>query len=349
MLCAGEIGYILAGIRDTKECHIGDTITHATKPCEQSLPGFKKCLPVVFCGIFPEDSAYLDELRFALEKLNINDSSFTFEVERSALGMGFRCGFLGILHLEVIQQRLEEEFDQDIVLTIPSVSYHIYYTDGTEALVSNPADFPDQSRIKEVHEPWIEVSVFTPHEYVGDVMGLCVSKRGVSKSQQTSGDRTTLVYEMPLGETVFDFHDQLKLRTKGYASFDYTLIGYKAGNLSRVRILINGNEECSLSSIVHQDNVYSHGRSVCETLKEHIPRQNIIVKIQAAVGSKVIASESISAYRKDVTAKLYGGDRTRRDKLLKKQAKGKQRMQASGTVKVPNEAYVAVMKPKDGR
>jgi GTP-binding protein LepA len=349
VLHAGEIGYILAGIRDTKECHIGDTITHATKPCDVALPGFKKCMPVVFCGIFPEDSAYLDELRFALEKLNVNDSSFTFEPERSALGMGFRCGFLGILHLEVIQQRLEEEFDQDIVLTIPSVSYHIYYTDGTDSVISNPADFPDPSRIKEVCEPWIQTNIFTPHEYVGDVIELCVSKRGVLKSQQTSNDRTTLVYEMPLGETVFDFHDQLKLRTKGYASFDYTLIGNRPGNLSKVRILINGNEECSLSSIVHQDKIYSHGRVVCETLKEHIPRQNIIVKIQAAVGSKVIASESISAYRKDVTAKLYGGDRTRRDKLLKKQAKGKARMQQSGTVRVPNEAYVAVMKPKNDR
>lgn len=346
VLRAGDIGYILAGIRETKECHVGDTITHAHQRCATPLPGFQQSLPVVFCGIFPADSEDLNNLRFALEKLNVNDSSFVFEAERSALGMGFRCGFLGILHLEVVQQRLEEEFNQNIVLTVPSVSYEVLYTDGTTATISNPADFPDPSCIKEVYEPWIEGTIFTPHEYVGAVMELCISKRGVLRSQQVSGNRITMIYEMPLGETVFDFHDQLKLCTKGYASFDYKLIASKPENLSKVRIMINGKEENSLSTIVHNDRAYAHGRMVCETLKEHIPRQNIIVKIQAAIGSKIIASESISAYRKDVTAKLYGGDRTRRDKLLKKQKKGKDRMQAAGSVHVPNAAYVAVMKQK---
>jgi GTP-binding protein LepA len=347
VLRAGEIGYLLPGIRDPRECCVGDTVTHAQRPCAVALPGFQKCVPVVFCGIFPEDTAGFEDLEKALEKLNINDSSFTFERERSVLGMGFRCGFLGILHLEVITQRLEEEFDQEVVLTIPSVSYSVRTTDGKERMISNPTEFPEPNHIKEVQEPWILGTVFTPHEYVGMVMELCISKRGVLVTQEVAtGGRTVLVYEMPLSEIVFDFHDQLKLKTKGYASFDYKALEYRSGAVQKVQILINGNAEDSLSAIVHKDATYMHGRRMCETLKEHIPRQNIVVKIQAALGGKIIASEQLQAYRKDVTAKLYGGDRTRRDKLLKKQKKGKARMQRTGAVHVPNEAYIAVMRPK---
>jgi len=348
-LSSGEVGYILSGLKDAKECHVGDTVTHAHKQCADSLPGFKKSSPVVYCGIFPSDSGELDNLRFALEKLNINDSSFTFEPERSILGMGFRCGFLGILHLEVTQQRLEEEFDQEILLTIPSVSYQINLTDNSSKIISNPADFPDANFIRETYEPWIEAMIFTPHEYVGSVMDLCISKRGVMKSQDVASERTVLTYEMPLGEIIFDFHDQLKLRTKGYASFDHKVIPDRVENLVKLRLLINGNEEPSLSSIVHKDKAYVHGKQVCETLKDHIPRQNIMVKIQAAIGAKIIASESISAYRKDVIAKCYGGHVERKKKLLSKQKKGKAKMQRTGNVEIPNSAYIAVMQPLKGK
>lgn len=344
-LNAGDVGYIIPGIRDTKVCNIGDTITHAHRKCKDALHGFEKSLPVVFCGIFPEDSDQLDDLRSALHKLNINDSSFTFEPERSVIGMGFRCGFLGILHLEVIEQRLSEEFGQDILLTVPSVSYQITYTNGKVTMISSPADFPDPCLIKEIQEPWVIGTVFAPHEYVGKVIELCNAKRGILQSQSVSGDRTVMVYELPLAEIIFDFHDELKLRTKGYASFDYKVDTYRPGDLVKLRVLINSEEENSLSSIVHRENAQMHARRTCETLAKEIPRQNIVVKIQVAIGSKIIASESLSAYRKDVTAKCYGGHKERKKKLLEKQKKGKARMQAAGRVHVPNSAYIAVMKP----
>ncbi|MEO1476877.1 MAG: translation elongation factor 4, partial [Pseudomonadota bacterium] len=316
----GEVGFLVASIKEVADCSIGDTITEDKRPCDEPLPGYKDVQPVVFCGLFPVDASDFDELRAAMGKLRLNDASFSWEMETSAaLGMGFRCGFLGLLHLEIIQERLSREFDLDLIATAPSVVYELTMTDGEETELHNPSDMPDVVKIAEIREPWIEATIFTPDEYLGGVLKLCQDRRGIQKELTYAGTRAMVKYELPLNEVVFDFYDRLKSISKGYASFDYEIIGHRAENLVKMSILVNDEPVDALAMLVHRERAEGRGRQMCERLKDLIPRQMFKIPIQAAIGSKVIARETLSAMRKDVTAKCYGGDATRKRKLLEKQ------------------------------
>jgi GTP-binding protein LepA len=345
----GEIGFLTASIKEVADAAVGDTITEEKRPCEVALSGFKPAQPVVFCGIFPVDAADFEDLRAAVGRLRLNDSSFSFEMETSAaLGFGFRCGFLGLLHLEIIQERLEREFNLDLITTAPSVVYTLVLTDGSEELLHNPADMPDVMKIEEIHEPWITATILSPDEYLGGIMKLCQDRRGVQKELSYVGSRAMLVYELPLNEVVFDFYDRLKSISKGYASFDYQPIGVREGDLVKMSILVNGDPVDALSMLVHRSRADSRGRMMCERLKDLIPRHLFKIPIQAAIGGKIIARETIAAMRKDVTAKCYGGDASRKRKLLDKQKKGKKRMRQFGRVEIPQEAFIAALKMDDG-
>jgi GTP-binding protein LepA len=341
----GEVGFLTASIKAVADCSVGDTITDYGKPAEQSLPGFRDVQPVVFCGLFPVDAAKFEDLRAAMGKLRLNDASFTWEMETSAaLGFGFRCGFLGLLHLEIIQERLSREFDLDLIATAPSVIYEIHLTDGEILELHNPADMPDVVRISEIHEPWIEATIFTPDEFLGGILKLCQDRRGIQKELSYVGSRAMVRYELPLNEVVFDFYDRLKSISRGYASFDYHLIGRRIGDLVKLQILVNDEPVDALAMLVNRARAETRGRAMCEKLKDLIPRQMFKIPIQAAIGAKVIARETISALRKDVTAKCYGGDATRKRKLLDKQKEGKKRMRQFGKVEIPQEAFVAALK-----
>ncbi len=345
-LCAGEVGYISASIKTVSETRVGDTITDDNNPALEPLPGYKKIMPTVFCGIYPADGSEYDDLRDALEKLGLNDASLTFEPETSAaLGYGFRCGFLGLLHMEIIQERLEREFDFDLVTTAPSVIYEITKTDGTELRIDNPANLPKVDEIKEMREPIVKANIMTPKDYIGAVMDLCIEKRAEYINMHYADEnRAVLEYKMPLNEIIYDFFNTLKSRTRGYASFDYELAGYQPSALVKLDFLLNGDMCDALSVIVHKDKSYAHGRMVAEKLRDVIPRQLFEIPIQAAIGGKVIARETVRAMRKDVLAKCYGGDITRKKKLLEKQKEGKKRMRQVGSVEVPSEAFLAVLK-----
>ncbi len=341
----GEVGFFTASIKAVADCSVGDTVTDERKPADAALPGFQEVQPVVFCGLFPVDAADFEDLRAAVGKLRLNDASFSYEMETSAaLGFGFRCGFLGLLHLEIIQERLSREFDLDLIATAPSVVYEIHMTDGSIVELHNPADMPDPVRIAEIHEPWIEATIFTPDEYLGGILKLCQDRRGVQKELSYVGARAMLKYELPLNEVVFDFYDRLKSISKGYASFDYTQTGRREGDLVKLQILVNDEPVDALSMLTHRARAEQRGRAMCEKLKELIPRQMFKIPIQAAIGGKVIARETISALRKDVTAKCYGGDASRKRKLLDKQKAGKKRMRQFGKVEIPQEAFVAALK-----
>ena len=336
----GEIGFINAGIKSVSDCRIGDTITDDRKPTIKPLPGFKPSQPVVFCGMFPVDSDNYEHLRDSMQKLSLNDSSFSHEPEVSpALGYGFRCGFLGLLHLEIIRDRFEREFNLELVTTAPSVVYRINLKDNKFIEIHNPTDMPDPVNIESIEEPWIKATIIVPDKYMGSVLELCTSKRGLQKQLTYTGSRALIIYDLPLNEVVFDFYDRLKSITQGYASFDYELTGYQVNNLVKVIILINGDSVDALSLIVHKDRAEQRGRSLCERLKDLIPRQQFKVAIQAAIGGKIIARETVAAFRKDVTQKLYGGDVTRKNKLLDKQKKGKKRMKQFGKVEIPQNAW----------
>jgi len=344
-LSIGEVGFITTAIKSVSDAWVGDTITDIKKPALEALPGFKESIPVVFCGLFPTDSGEFDKLRESLSKLRLNDTSFHFEIESSAaLGLGFRCGFLGLLHLEIVQERLEREFDLELVTTAPSVIYQIHMRDNKLLNIHNPADWPDVTKIDSIKEPWIRATIFTPDEYLGKILKLCNEKRGVQVELSYVGKRVMLIYDLPLNEVIFDFNDNLKSISRGYASFDYEVKNYKAGNLVKVGMLINSDIVESLSFIVHRENAENRARAICEKLKELIPRQLFKIAIQAAIGGKVIARETVSALRKDVTAKCYGGDITRKKKLLEKQKKGKKRMKQVGNVEIPQEAFLAALK-----
>lgn len=345
-LCAGDVGYIAASIKTVADTRVGDTITDAANPAVEALPGYKKALPVVFCGIYPADGGDYDALKEALEKLQLNDAALSFDPETSvALGFGFRCGFLGLLHMEIIQQRLEREFDLNIVTTAPSVSYRIVKTDGEVLEVENPSGMPDLSTIDYMEEPIAAVSVITPNDYVGAVMEVCQDKRGVFQNMEyIEGSRVMIHYDIPLNEIIFDFFDALKSRTKGYASMDYEIKGYARSELVKLDILLNGEVCDALSLIVHKDRAYTRGRAIAEKLKDVIPRQMFEIPIQAAIGGKVIARETVRALRKDVLAKCYGGDISRKKKLLEKQKEGKKRMRQIGSVEVPSEAFMSILK-----
>ncbi|MBR4710772.1 MAG: translation elongation factor 4 [Clostridia bacterium] len=347
-LCPGDVGYIAASIKDVRDTRVGDTITDAANPAPAPLPGYKQVTPMVFCGIYPADGADYPALKDALEKLRMNDASLTFEPETSvALGYGFRCGFLGLLHMDVITQRLEREFDLDLVTTIPGVVYHIRKTDGTELHIDNPTKLPPVTEIAYTEEPFVRAEIYTPQAYVGTLMDLCQDKRGVFIDMQYEGSRVKLNYDMPLNEIIFDFFDTIKSRSRGYASFDYELKDYRQSDLVKLDILLNGDLCDAFSQIVHRDRAYPRGRVLCEKLKEVIPRQQFEIPIQAAIGGKIIARETVKAMRKDVLAKCYGGDITRKKKLLEKQKEGKKRMRQFGTVQVPSEAFLAVLKMED--
>ena len=345
-LKAGQVGYLTASIKNVRDTTVGDTVTLRDRPCDEPLPGYRKAVPMVFCGIYPADGARYPDLRDALEKLQLNDASLSFEPETSiALGFGFRCGFLGLLHMEIIQERLEREFNLDLVTTAPSVIYKIHLTDGTTVTIDNPTNYPDPSLIASAEEPHVKASIFTPAQYIGSIMELCQERRGVYKdTKYLDTDRVELHYDLPLNEIVYDFFDALKSRTKGYASYDYELDGYQPSKLVKLDILLNGEMVDALSFIVHADKAYARARKMAENLKEHIPRQLFEVPIQAAVGGKVIARETVKAMRKDVLAKCYGGDITRKKKLLEKQKEGKKRMRQLGSVEVPQEAFMSVLK-----
>ncbi len=344
-LSVGDVGFVTASIKDVKTVRVGDTITSVENPAEEPLPGYRKLNPMVFCGLYPIDAARYNDLRDALEKLVLNDSSLQFEPETSqALGFGFRTGFLGLLHMDVIQERIEREFNIDLIATAPSVIYHVYLTDGTQLIVDNPSQMPEPQTIKSIEEPYVKASIMTPNDYVGPIMELCQKKRGVFIDMQYLDEtRVHVNYEIPLGEIVYDFFDQLKSSTKGYASFDYELIGYKPSKLVKMDILLNGEIVDALSLIVHKDFAYSRGKVITEKLKEIIPRQQFEVPIQAAIGGKIIARSTIKALRKNVLAKCYGGDISRKRKLLEKQKEGKKRMKSVGSVEVPQEAFMAVL------
>ena len=348
-LCAGEVGYITASIKSVKDTVVGDTVTNAAAPAKEALPGYRQVNPMVFCGIYPADGAKYPDLRDALEKLQLNDASLSFEPETSkALGFGFRCGFLGLLHMEVIQERLEREFNLDLVTTAPSVIYKLNMTDGTTIMIDNPTNYPDPSDIESAEEPYVKASIFSPTTYIGTIMELCQERRGTYKdTKYLDTDRVELHYELPLNEIVYDFFDALKSRTKGYASFDYEFAGYQPSKLVKLDIMISGEVVDALSFIVHADRAYSRARKMAEKLKENIPRQMFEVPIQAAIGGKIIARETVKAFRKDVLAKCYGGDITRKKKLLEKQKEGKKRMRQLGSVEVPQEAFMAVLKLDD--
>ena len=341
----GEIGIFTASIKQVRDTRVGDTITHEKKPCAKPLPGFKPSIPVVFCGLFPVDTNDFEDLRDAIEKLALNDASFTYEMETSAaLGFGFRCGFLGLLHLEVIRDRLEREYDIDLITTAPSVVYHIYLKDGSLQELHNPADMPDLTYVDHIEEPRIKATILVPDEYLGDVLKLCQDRRGIQLDLTYAGNRAMVVYDLPLNEVVFDFYDRLKSVTKGYASFDYQMIGYREDKLVKMQVLVNDEPVDALSMMVHRDRAESRGRAMCEKLKELIPRHMFKIPIQAAIGGKVIARETLSALRKDVTAKCYGGDATRKRKLLDKQKAGKKKMRQFGKVEIPQEAFINALK-----
>ncbi|MEJ6403614.1 translation elongation factor 4 [Yoonia sp. 2307UL14-13] len=345
VLGPGEIGFITASIKQVRDTRVGDTITSEKKGAETPLPGFKPSQPVVFCGLFPVDSAEFEDLRDAIEKLALNDASFSFEMETSAaLGFGFRCGFLGLLHLEVIRDRIEREYDIDLITTAPSVIYHVYMRDGTKIDLHNPADMPDMTHVDHIEEPRIKATILVPDEYLGDVLKLCQDRRGVQLDLTYAGSRAMVVYDLPLNEVVFDFYDRLKSVTKGYASFDYQMTGYQTDNLVKMSVLVNDEPVDALSMMVHRDRAEMRGRAMCEKLKELIPRHMFKIPIQAAIGGKVIARETLSALRKDVTAKCYGGDATRKRKLLDKQKAGKKKMRQFGKVDIPQEAFISALK-----
>ena len=348
-LKAGEVGYIAASIKNIGDTRVGDTVTDAENPAAEPLPGYRKVNPMVFCGIYPADGAKYPDLRDALEKLQLNDAALSFEPETSvALGFGFRCGFLGLLHMEIIQERLEREFNLDLVTTAPSVVYRITKTDGTVVEIDNPTNYPDPSQIVKAEEPIVRADIISPVDYVGNIMELCTGRRGEFKNMQyLDATRVELHYEMPLNEIIYDFFDALKSRTKGYASFDYSLVGYRESKLVKLDILLNGDIVDALSFIVFEERAYARGRRICEKLKENIPRQLFEVPIQAAIGGKIIARETVKAVRKDVLAKCYGGDITRKKKLLEKQKEGKKRMRQLGSVEVPQQAFMAVLKLDD--
>jgi GTP-binding protein LepA len=345
-LQVGDVGYIISGIKVAKEVSVGDTITHVGNPCLESIAGFKEVKSMVFAGIYPVDADDYEELRSSLEKLQLNDASLTFEPESSlALGFGFRCGFLGLLHMEIIQERLDREFDMDVITTVPNVSYHVFTTKEEMLDVHNPSGMPPANNIEHIEEPYIHAQIITKSEFIGQIMKLCLEKRGTLKSQvYLTTDRAELTFDLPLGEIVFDFYDKLKSCSKGYASFDYFVNGYKESKLSKLDILLNGDPVDALSTLIHVTHAYSFGRRMCEKLKELIPRQQFDIAIQAAIGSKIIARETVKAVRKDVTAKCYGGDISRKRKLLEKQKKGKKRMRQIGNVEVPQSAFLAVLK-----
>jgi len=345
----GEVGFITAGIKTVADCRVGDTITEGRRPAVAPLPGFKPVQPVVFCGLFPTDAADYERLRDSLAKLRLNDASFEYEPETSvALGFGFRCGFLGLLHLEIIQERLAREFDLDLLATAPSVVYRVHLTNGTVRILHNPADMPDPVRIDHIEEPWIKATILVPDAYLGPILALCEERRGVQVDLTYAGNRAMLVYRLPLNEVVFDFYDRLKSVSRGYASFDYQLDGYSEGDLVLMNILVNGEPVDALSIIVHRQQAERRGRALCERLKDLIPRQLFQVAIQAAIGGKVIARETVKALRKDVLAKCYGGDVTRKRKLLEKQKEGKKRMRQFGKVEIPQSAFIAALKMGDG-
>ncbi len=348
-LNAGEVGYLTASIKNVADTRVGDTVTDAANPTPEALPGYKKVNPMVYCGIFPADSAKYTDLRDALEKLQLNDASLFFEPETSvALGFGFRCGFLGLLHLEIIQERLEREFNLDLVTTAPSVIYKIYLTDGTVMELSNPSNMPDPARIEKMEEPIVKAEIILPKDYVGPIMELCQQRRGEYISMEYMDEnRVTLIYHMPLNEIIYDFFDVLKSRSRGYASFDYSLIGYQEASLTKLDILVNHEAVDALSFIVHSSVAVERGRKICEKLKKEIPRQLFEIPIQAAIGAKIVARETVSAMRKDVLAKCYGGDISRKRKLLEKQKEGKKRMRQIGNVVVPQSAFMSVLKLED--
>ena len=341
----GEVGFITAQIKQVADTRVGDTITDEKKGCESALPGFKPAQPVVFCGLFPVDAADFEDLRNAMGRLRLNDASFSFEMESSAaLGFGFRCGFLGLLHLEIIQERLSREFDLDLIATAPSVIYHIHLNDGTMMEMHNPVDMPDVVKIKEIHEPWIRATILTPDEYLGAVLKLCQERRGAQIDLNYVGKRAMVIYDLPLNEVVFDFYDRLKSISKGYASFDYQITDYREGDLVKMSVLVNAEPVDALSMLVHRTRAESRGRGMVEKLKDLIPPHMFQIPIQAAIGGKIIARETVRALRKDVTAKCYGGDATRKRKLLDKQKEGKKRMRQFGKVEIPQEAFVAALK-----
>ncbi len=343
---AGDVGYIITGIKVSKEIKVGDTITHVHRPCQESIHGFEVVKPMVFAGIYPIENEDFEDLRDSLEKLQLNDSSLTFEPESSAaLGFGFRCGFLGMLHLEIIQERLSREFDMEVITTIPNVSYIAHTTGGVTVNLRTPADFPDPTHLKAVEEPYINAQMITKPEYIGAIMTLCLEKRGIFKNQNyLTPSRVEITFELPLAEIVFDFYDRLKSISRGYASFDYHPIGYRESDLVKVDIKLNAESVDALSALVHRDKAYAFGRRICEKLKELLPKQQFVIAIQAAIGAKIIARETISAMRKDVTAKCYGGDISRKRKLLEKQKKGKKKMRQIGSVEVPQKAFLDVLK-----
>jgi GTP-binding protein LepA len=346
---AGDVGYIISGIKDAKEVKVGDTLTDYSKPAEVAIKGFEDVKSMVFAGIYPVDTEDFEELREAMGKLQLNDASIVFEPESSAaLGFGFRCGFLGMLHLEIIQERLEREFSMTVITTVPNVSYVAYTTKDEEVLVNNPSDLPPTDKIKYVEEPYIHASIITKANWVGPVMSLCLDKRGTLTNQvYLTADRVELSFDMPLAEIVFDFYDRLKTISRGYASFDYYPIDYKESKLVKMDILLNGKQVDALSAIIHKDNAFDLGKKICKKLKELIPKQQFEIAIQAGVGAKIIARETISALRKDVTSKCYGGDITRKRKLLEKQKAGKKRMRSVGNVDIPQSAFMAVLKLND--
>ncbi len=345
-ISAGNVGYIISGIKTSKEVKVGDTITHVNRPCEKAIEGFEEVKPMVFAGVYPIETEDFENLRASLEKLQLNDASLTFQPESSvALGFGFRCGFLGLLHMEIIQERLGREFDMDVITTVPNVSYRVYDKKGNMTEVHNPSGLPDPTLIDRIEEPYIRASIITAAEFIGPIMTLCLGKRGeLVKQEYISGNRMEMIFDMPLGEIVIDFYDKLKSISKGYASFDYHIHDFRESKLVKLDILLNGESVDALSTLTHVDNSVSFGRRMCEKLKELIPRQQFDIAIQAAIGAKIIARETIKAVRKDVTAKCYGGDISRKRKLLEKQKKGKKRMKQIGSVEVPQKAFLAVLK-----
>ncbi len=348
VLNTGEVGYITANIKTVADCQVGDTITHATKSCEDALPGFRESTPVVFCSLFPMDAADFEVLRESLAKLHLNDAAFQFEAESSAaLGFGFRCGFLGLLHLEIVQERLQREFNLDLISTAPSVVYRMLTTKAEVVELHNPADMPEVTQIDAIEEPWIKATILVPDDYLGSVLNLCTERRGIQKQLSYLGSRAFIVYELPLNEVIFDFYDRLKSISKGYASLDYEMLEYREGDLVKVQILINDDPVDALAMIVHRAIAESRGRKICQRLKDVVPRQMFKVAIQAAIGGKIIARETVGALRKDVTAKCYGGDVSRKRKLLEKQKKGKKRMRQFGKIELPQSAFLDVLKMGD--
>lgn len=345
-LSAGNVGYIISGIKSSREVKVGDTITHVDKPCSNAIAGFENVKPMVFAGVYPVDADDYEELRSSLEKLQLNDASLVWEPESSAaLGFGFRCGFLGLLHMEIIQERLDREFNMDVITTVPNVSFKAYLTNGTVLDVHNPSGLPEQTKLDHIDEPYIIAQIISKNEYVGPIMTLCIEKRGLLKNQvYLTTDRVEMTFQMPLSEIVFDFYDKLKSISRGYASFDYHIAGYQPANLVKLDILLNGDSVDALSTLIHRDHAYAFGRRMCEKLKELIPRQQFDIAIQASIGSKIIARETVRQVRKDVTAKCYGGDISRKRKLLEKQKAGKKRMRQIGNVEVPQSAFLAVLK-----